>query len=122
MSNTYEDNYYEDWLNEYGEITSFSFMVFGHYGMKDNATINIGLTMRVMGFPAPTRFGQTVEDINEEMAEVFGVTRGTNIQWIFPGKLSKELREVILETISEGLDHLNIKYEFFGILGEVNAN
>mgnify|MGYP006405658675 FL=1 len=116
------ENYFEEWLNEYEEITSFSYMVFSHFGMKDNATINIGLTMKVMYLPETTRFGQSIEDIDEEMAEVFGVTRGTNIQWIFPGKLSKETKEIVIETISEGLDYLNIKYEFFGVLGDLNAN
>ena len=116
------ENYFEEWLNEYEEITSFSYMIFGHFGIRDNATINIGLTMRVMRLPETTRFGQAIEDVNEEMAEVFGVTRGTNVQWIFPGKLSKEAKEIVTKTINEGLDHLNIKYEFFGILGELNAN
>jgi hypothetical protein len=116
------ENYFEEWLNEYGDITSFSYMIFGHFGIRDNATINMGLTMRVMQLPETTRFGQSIEDVDEEMAEVFGVTRGTNVQWIFPGKLPKETQRVIIEMISEGLDHLNIKYEFFGILGDLHAN
>jgi hypothetical protein len=117
-----KENYFEEWLNEYEEITSFSYMIFGHFGVRDNATINIGLTITIMEADESIRFGQSVEDIDEDMAEMFGVTRGTNIQWVFPGSLSEKMKQMIVEIINDGLEHLNIKYEFFGILGDLNAN
>jgi len=111
----------EEWLNDYGELTSFSFMVYSYYGVRDNAIINFGLTDKLMNSSmADVRYCQTVDEINEELAGEYHMKRGLNIQWIFPKKVHPSCKKMIIEIISEGLDHLNIAYDLFGVFGDAN--
>ena len=38
----------EEWINEEGEITTFSFNIYTYYGVRDNAIINVGLTKKLL--------------------------------------------------------------------------
>ena len=39
-----EDEEVKEWVNKYGGVTSYSFMIYGPMTVKDNAIINKGLT------------------------------------------------------------------------------
>jgi hypothetical protein len=111
----------EEWIDEFGEVTSYSFMVFSYFGLRDNAIINQGLTLYLSssGFQE-VRYMQMVEDVDEELAEAFGTEPGMNIQWIFPANKTKEFDDLVINTITEGLEFLEVEYEFYGRFGNVD--
>ena len=111
----------DEWLNDYGEITSFSFMIYSYYGVRDNAIINYGLTDKLMkSSMADVRYCQSVEEIDEEKADRFDINRGLSVQWIFPKKVHSSCKKMIINVISNGLTELNIAHELFGVFGDAN--
>ena len=108
----------EDWKNEYGGVTSYSFIVYSPMTIKDNAIINEGLTITLMqeGYDS-CRYVQLMEDVDKDAAEMYNLSRGWSIQWIFPGELDKEIAMIIVRTIEEGLEHLKLHYQFLGSMG-----
>jgi len=112
------DTRLEEWIEQYGEITTYSFMIYGHYGLRDNAIICQGLTMALLHQGLENiRYIQIVEDVDGDTAKMYGTKRGINIQWIFPQKRKSDFDEMIISTISDGLTHLSIKFEFYGRFG-----
>ena len=45
------------------------------------------------------------------------VSRGWNIQWIFPGIVDQKAGIIITKTVEEGLDFLKLSYQFLGTMG-----
>jgi hypothetical protein len=111
----------EKWLNEYGEITSFSFIMYSYYGVRDNAIINAGLTYTISNSEkCNSRYYQSISDINEEDAKLWNVNRGLNVQWVFPNRITDGCEKMIITTIKEGLESLNIANDLIGVYGSVN--
>tara|TARA_R110002020_G_scaffold278151_3_gene493592 strand:- start:3362 stop:3736 length:375 start_codon:yes stop_codon:yes gene_type:complete len=113
----------EQWKDEYGGVTSYSFMVYSPISIKDNAIINEGLTVTLMqeGYN-DCRYIQLMEDVDKEAAEMYNLSRGWSIQWIFPGELDKEVAMIVVRTIEEGLQFLKLHYQFLGSMGgELNV-
>ena len=52
-----------------------------------------------------------------EKAEAYGLMRGWNIQWIFPGDVDPTMGSIINQTIEEGLQFLRLSYQFVGTMG-----
>ena len=102
-----------DWVEKFGSVTTYTFMVYGSYTVKDNAIINKGLTMTLIdeGFDA-VRYMQSIKEILHDEAEEANCHRGWNLQWIFPGDF-----EFIPLLISEGLEHLRLPHEYVGMFG-----
>ena len=78
-----------DWVERFGSVTTYTFMVYGAYTVKDNAIINKGLTMTLMdeGFHT-ARYMQSIREITIDDEETW--PRGWNLQWIFPGDFEYE--------------------------------
>jgi|TARA_R100000152_G_C6772737_1_gene199775 hypothetical protein len=104
-----------DWVEKFGSVTTYTFMVYGTYTVKDNAIINKGLTMTLIdeGFDT-VRYMQSMKEIMHEEAEETDCHRGWNLQWIFPGDFEFEFIPLL---ISEGLDHLRLPHEYVGMFG-----
>tara|TARA_R110002012_G_scaffold312581_2_gene523467 strand:- start:2522 stop:2881 length:360 start_codon:yes stop_codon:yes gene_type:complete len=115
------DTRLEEWIEEFGEVTSYSYMIFSYFGLRDNSIVNQGLTLFLSsaGFKS-ARYMQIVEDVEEELAEAFGTKPGLNIQWIFPKNRTEAFDDVVINTINEGLEFLEIDYEFYGRFGNVD--
>jgi len=110
-----DSNEVQEWINEHGSITSYAFMVYGPMTVKDNAIINKGLTMTmVQAGLGELRYVQITEDVDSDIAEMYSLNRGWNIQWVFPGEAE---HEVIPDTIKEGLEFLRLEYEYLGKMG-----
>ena len=92
---------------------SLSFMVYGPMTVKDLAIIDYALEDKVS-----VMFSKIIEDVDVEMAEVFGTERGWNIQWLHDEPLSQEQIKKATTLIEEGLTHLKLTHNFYGILGE----
>tara|TARA_R110000824_G_scaffold166654_1_gene343440 strand:+ start:183 stop:554 length:372 start_codon:yes stop_codon:yes gene_type:complete len=108
-----DNNVKELWSNTYGNITTVTFMVYGDLGKRDNIIINYAIRDNF----SIEKFAQTIEEIDWEMANLFGLYQGTCIQWIFPSKL-KEV-DLLTEMISEGLEYHKIKHECIGVSTDV---
>lgn len=111
----------ESWLNEYGEVTAINFNIYSYYGLRDNAIINAGLTSTLIDSDMiDIRYYQSIEDIDENDAELWNIKRGLGVQWVFPNKMNDKSQQLIIDTISEGLDYLNIAYKLIGVFGDAN--
>ena len=104
-----------DWVDKFGSVTTYTFMVYGNYSVKDNAIINKGLTLTLVneGFDS-IRYMQSIREIGPEEAEVNSLERGWNLQWVFPGNFEHEFVPLL---ITEGLEHLRLKHEYVGMFG-----
>ena len=115
---TEEEEIVRDWKNKHGSVTGYSFMIYGPMTVKDNAIVNKGLTLVLIneGF-GELRFVQVTEEVDMEKAELYGLKRGWNIQWVFPGDVDQKIGIIINQTIEEGLDFLKLSYQFLGTMG-----
>ena len=115
---TEEEEIVRDWKNKYGSVTGYSFMIYGPMTVKDNAIINKGLTLALIneGF-GELRFVQVTEEVDMEKAEAYGLMRGWNIQWVFPGDVENQIGILINQIIEEGLEFLRLSYQFIGTMG-----
>ena len=109
------NNEIEQWLEKYGTVTSYSFMIYGPMSIRDNAIINKGLTLTMLSHDIDVRYVQITEEVDAEEAEAFGTYRGWNVQWVFAGTVDEE---IIPNTIKEGLEHLRLNYEYYGQFGD----
>jgi len=117
-----EENTVQEWIDEFGGVTSYSFMIYGPMTIKDNAILNRGLTMTMISSGlGELRFIQDTEEVDAEAAEMYNLNRGWNIQWIFPGELDKQTGSIIIKTIEEGLDFLRLVNAFLGTIGGSNV-
>ena len=115
--NDEEEQIVKEWKDEYGSVTGYSFMIYGPMTIRDQAILNHGLTMRIMKRKmADLRFHNITEEIDTKLAELWGMQRGWNVQWVFPGEIDLPFIE---ETLRDGLTFLKLNHEFFGKLGGV---
>jgi hypothetical protein len=111
----------EEWLNDYGEVTSFSFNIYTYYGVRDNAIINAGLTTRLLeSSMSDVRYYQAVLDVEESDMQMWNIKKGLNVQWVFPKKVHSSCKKMIINTITEGLDFLDMEYDLLGVFGDAN--
>ena len=94
-------------------MTSLSFMVYGPVSDRDMAVIAYAIYDQLQIVASVI-----IEKVNEEMAEVFDVNRGWNIQWVIGDDINPDS---VIELIKEGLNHLKLEYKFYGELGGENS-
>ena len=108
----------KQWKDEYGSVTGYSFMIYGHMTVKDNAILNKGLTLLMINEGhGELRFVQVTEEVDIIKAEAYGLMRGRNIQWVFPGNVQMGVGSMIHKTIEEGLTFLRLSHHFLGTMG-----
>ena len=104
----------QQWFNEYGEIKTITFFVYGPFNEKNMMVINYAL----QDLLEVEEFAQTSEVIDWETAELYDIQQGLCLQWIFPPTF--ELEQVAKCLISDGLDYQRIKHEFYGEFDNVH--
>tara|TARA_R100000008_G_C3552065_1_gene151013 strand:+ start:165 stop:500 length:336 start_codon:yes stop_codon:yes gene_type:complete len=110
-----------EWLNEEGEMTTYSFMIYSYFGIRDNAIINHALTQELIAQGMATdRYVQNVYDVDEEKANKFNMKRGLNVQWVFSRDMNQKERDMIVNLLTDGLNHLNIAHDLYGVFGYVD--
>ena len=110
-----DENMKRIWSEEYGRITTISFMVYGDLGKRDNLSINYAIRDGIEN----KKFAQILEEIDFDTAELYDLHKGICIQWVFPDKL--ENLEEITDLIESGLEYLRIKNECIGAIVDVYA-
>lgn len=101
------------WSEDYGRITTITFMVYGNVGKRANISINYAISDSIKN----KKFAQILEEIDYETAELHDLHQGTCIQWVFPDKLGN--LEEITDLIESGLEHFRIKNECMGAIVDV---
>jgi len=106
------------WKDKHGSVTGYSFMIYGPMTVKDNAILNKGLTLLMLNEGhGDLRFVQVTEEVDIEKAELYGLNRGWNIQWVFPGDVPNGVSNLIHSTLEEGLVFLRLSHQFLGTMG-----
>ena len=116
--NDEEEQIVKEWKDEYGSVTGYSFMIYGPMTVKDNAILNKGLTLLMIneGY-GDLRFVQVAEEVDMEKADTYGLQRGWNIQWVFPGDIPSNVGGMVSSSIEEGLAFLRLAHQFLGTMG-----
>ena len=111
-----QDEHIQEWINEYGGVTSYTYLVYGEIDNRDLMMIQQGLTLRLLHKGHDHMMLFIEEIIDEELANALGHYRGTQINIVFRGDNS-DIEELITSTISEGLEYLRLKHDFIGMMG-----
>ena len=111
-----QDKHIQEWIKEYGGVTSYTYLVYGEVDNRDLMMIQQGLTLRLVHKGHDHVMLMIEEYINEELANALGQYRGTQINVVFRGDNS-DVEELITSTISEGLEYLRLKHDFIGVMG-----
>lgn len=109
----FQDSLIQDWVKEYGKVTSYSFIVYGPIVDEDLTMIQSGLTLRLMFKGQDASMFFIEETVTEELATALNLHRGIQINILFKKDITK-FNDLIISTVSEGLTHLKLKHEFIG--------
>ena len=97
------------WSETYGKITTITVVVYGFVNKLDAEVINYAIRD---SFDID-QFAHTAEEIDLDMANMFGLHRGICLQWIFPSDFKGA--EIVSEMISDGLSFQRHKHEIIGV-------
>lgn len=108
-----QDSHVQEWIRDYGEVTSYSFIVYGPLEDTDLVMIQQGLSLRLLHRGEDANMLFIEEKVTEELANALGIFRGVQVNLVFRGD-NTNLHDLIVDTVSEGLDYLKLKHKFVG--------
>ena len=109
----YNENIKAEWTEEYGSITTITFMIYGDLGTQGNIILNYAIKDNF----DIEKHAQLIEEIDKEKAELLNLHKGMCIQWIFPSKLKEA--ECVKNMISDGLSYQRLLHECIGVTSDV---
>jgi len=109
----YTEDVKAEWTEEYGSITTITFMVYGDLGTKENIILNYAIKDNF----EINKYAQLIEEIDKEKAELLNMYKGLCIQWIFPNDLKEA--EDVKDIISDGLSYQRLLHECIGVSKDV---
>jgi len=112
-----QDSHIQKWISEFGEVTTYTYIVYGILESSDLMMVQQGLTIRLAHKGLDYKMLFIEEIIDEELASALNQYRGTQVNVVFPGDYS-DMDELIIDTISEGLEYLRLKHDFIGKMGD----
>jgi len=110
-----QDSHIQNWIRDYGSVTSYTFIVYGIVDEKDLVLIQQGLTIRLLHKSKNSTMLFIEEIVDEDLANALNQFRGTQINVVFRGS-NKDLEDLIVSTVSEGLNYLRLKNDFIGVM------
>ena len=108
-----QDSHIQEWIRDYGKVSSYSFIVYGPIEDSDLMMLQQGLSLRLLHRGEDANMIFIEEKVSEELANALGVFRGIQVNLVFRGD-NTELHDLIVDTVSEGLDYLRLKHKFVG--------
>lgn len=109
----FNDTEIQGWIEKYGTATSYTFLVYGDTLEEETSLLIKGLLVKLMDEELAKSFALFADPINEEQARAWNTYQGTSLAFVFAGDV-EEMTELIIETVSDGLDYLRYKYKYLG--------
>jgi hypothetical protein len=111
-----ENKWLMKWVEKYGGVTSYCFMVYGPLSPKDVAILNFAVTDHlVLNGLERARYSNILEEVDITDARIYGTRRGWSIQWAFGGNIDYEF---VPQVIQDGLKFLELQFDYIGRVGD----
>ena len=109
----FDDAQIQNWIEEFGTATSFTFLVYGTLRDEELSTLVKGLIffLYMKGFNSDVAV--IVEYIDEDMAVAWETFQGTSVSFVFGGDML-DAEEIVKEVILDGLKYLKYKNDYLG--------
>ena len=109
----FNDTKVQNWIEEFGTATSFTFLVYGTVRDEELQTIIKGLVFHLQIKELMSDVAVFCEYIDEDMAVAWKTFQGTSITFVFGGD-ALDIESIINEIISDGLKYLRYKNDYLG--------
>jgi len=110
----YDDETIVEWIDRYGNATSFNFIVYGIIKDEDINMLMRGVMFQLLmdkqSIAAPWI---VTDEIDEEKAVAMKTFQGMSVSFVFGGEVLM-IEETIKKLVSDGLDYLRFKNEYLG--------
>ena len=109
----FNDAQIQNWIEEFGTATSFTFLIYGTLRDEELSTIVKGLIffLEMKGFNSDVAV--FVEYIDEDKAVAWETFQGTSVSFVFGGDML-DAEEVVKEVVLDGLKYLRYKNDYLG--------
>ena len=107
------DTQIQEWIEELGSATSFTFLVYGNLREEELATLIKGLVFHLNCKGQQLETAVFSEYIDEDMAVAWNTYQGTSISFIFGGDVL-DIEPEVVEVIQDGLKYLRYKNDYLG--------
>jgi len=109
----FNDAQIQNWIDEFGTATSFTFLIYGTLREEELSTIVKGLVffLDIKGFKSDVAV--FIEYIDEEMAVAWETFQGTSVSFVFGGDML-DTEEIVKEVVLDGLKYLRYKNDYLG--------
>tara|TARA_R100000781_G_scaffold114462_1_gene85331 strand:+ start:87 stop:440 length:354 start_codon:yes stop_codon:yes gene_type:complete len=106
-----------EWTEEFGAVTTFSFMVYGPFRDEVADLLIQGLRLHLLANGKVFPILSFIKDIDEDEARLMGIYQGTNIYLVMPEKKG-ELEDLIVNVTIDFFRFLRLKNEYLGMKEE----
>jgi hypothetical protein len=107
------DTQIQSWIEKFGTVTSFTFVVYGDMKEEELATIIKGLVFHLNCKNFQLETAVFSEHINEEKAVAWNTYQGTSISFVFAGDVL-DIENEVIEVVQDGLKYLRYKNDYMG--------
>lgn len=109
----YGDSVIQEWLEEHGNATSFTFVVFGILKQEDVDLLIKGVICAFEHRNLHHKMAVFYDYIDEEQAVAWNTYQGTSLVFIFAGDML-DAEEQLVSLVQDGLKFLRFKNEYLG--------
>lgn len=102
-----------EWTEQYGSVTTFSFMIYGPFTEKDTTLLSHGLNLHLASQDEMFPMMAFVNEIDEDEARLMGTFQGVNLYIVLPEN-RLYLEAFVIEVVQDGLSFLRLKHEYLG--------
>ena len=111
----FNDEQIQEWIENHGQATSFTFII---YGEPNDEELDIIIKGLIIFLQLPEDYLGKVAIFNdpiiEEQAIAWDVYRGTSLCFVFAGDFKKK-EDIVKKLVLDGLDYLRYKCEYLGM-------
>ena len=104
-----------EWAEKYGEVTDFSFMVYGPFSNENKRVMELGLALQLGYRGYKGRILVYDKVVDEETARALLIEQGINVHVVLP-EIKYDLEEDVAEITLDCLRFLRLKSEYNGSL------
>ena len=109
----FNDSVIQDWIQEHGIVSSFTFLVYGMPKAEEVDVITHGLIIRLRNDLKTNEMMVLYDPINEDEARAWNTYQGTSVVFIIAGNqthIEKQIKQIVIE----GFEYLRYKTDYLG--------